>query len=179
MMYIIPNFIMPLFNKFEILEDGPLKTSINELSEKIKFPLTKIYKMDGSKVLLNFINYLFKYKCLKAFNKILIIKRSAHSNAFFYGFGKNKRIVLFDTLFNHLNNEEILAVMGHELGHWKFNHFWKQMIISFVNIFVIFYVYSFFRNDESLFVSFGFNEKSILIGTTLFVSILEPLNYFV
>lgn len=87
--------------------------------------------------------------------------------------------MLFDTLFNHLNNEEILAVMGHELGHWKFNHFWKQMIISFVNVFVIFYVYSFFRNDESLFVSFGFNEKSILIGTMLFVSILEPLNYFV
>lgn len=80
MSFIFPNFIQPLFNKFEDLEEGTLKKDIYELAGKIHFPLTKIYVMDGS-------------------------KRSAHSNAYFFGFWKNKRIVLFDTLLKHLNDK--------------------------------------------------------------------------
>lgn len=75
MLTIYPNFIAPLFNKFEELENGELKTAINKLANLIKFPLKKILKMDGS-------------------------KRSAHSNAYFFGFWKDKRIVLYDTLIN-------------------------------------------------------------------------------
>jgi len=73
MMWIVPNFIMPLFNKYEDIEDGSLKTKIQDLAKSQEFPLKKLYKMDGS-------------------------KRSAHSNAFLFGFGSNKRIVIFDTL---------------------------------------------------------------------------------
>lgn len=107
LMWLYPNFIAPLFNKFEELEENDLRKSINELAGSINFPLKKIYKMDGS-------------------------KRSAHSNAYFFGFGSNKRIVLFDTLIEQLNNEEITAVLAHELGHWKMKHLPKQLALEFV-----------------------------------------------
>lgn len=107
MIWIYPNFIAPLFNTFKELEDGELKTNINELAHSINFPLKKIYVMDGS-------------------------KRTAHSNAYFFGFGSNKRIVLFDTLLNQLSTQEIVAVLGHELGHWKMKHMPKQLFISIV-----------------------------------------------
>ena len=97
MMTIVPVFIMPLFNKYEPLEDSDLKTQIYALADRIKYPLNKLFVMDGS-------------------------KRSSHSNAFMFGFGKNKRIVLFDTLMNQVSDGEILAILGHELGHWKLGH---------------------------------------------------------
>jgi len=86
LMTIYPNWIAPLFNKYTELEDGTLKTKINNLASKLNFPLTKLYVVDGS-------------------------KRSNHSNAYFYGFGKNKRIVLFDTLIKQLGEDEIEAVL--------------------------------------------------------------------
>jgi STE24 endopeptidase len=89
MMTIVPVFIMPLFNKYESLEDGNLKTRIYELADTLKYPLTKLFVMDGS-------------------------KRSSHSNAFMFGFGKHKRIVLFDTLIEQVHEDEILAILGHE-----------------------------------------------------------------
>jgi STE24 endopeptidase len=91
-MWIYPNFIQPLFNTFKELEDGDLKNKITNLAKILEFPLKKIYEMDQS-------------------------QRSAHSNAYLYGFWKNKRIVLFDTLIKKLDNEEILAVLCHEFGH--------------------------------------------------------------
>ena len=90
MMTIVPVVIMPLFNKYEPLPDGPLKTSIEELAASIHYPLKKLFVMDGS-------------------------KRSSHSNAFMFGFGSNKRIVLFDTLLEQVEDDEILAILGHEL----------------------------------------------------------------
>jgi STE24 endopeptidase len=84
---------MPLFNKYEPLEDGNLKTRIYELADSVKYPLTKLFVMDGS-------------------------KRSSHSNAFMFGFGNNKRIVLFDTLMEQVEEDEILAILGHELGQY-------------------------------------------------------------
>jgi STE24 endopeptidase len=87
MIMIYPTFIQPLFNTFKPLEEGELKTKINALASRISFPLTKIFVVDGS-------------------------KRSSHSNAYFFGFFKNKRIVLFDTLLQDMNNEEILGVLG-------------------------------------------------------------------
>lgn len=84
---------MPLFNKYEPLEDGNLKTRIYSLADSVKYPLTKLFVMDGS-------------------------KRSSHSNAFMFGFGNNKRIVLFDTLLEQVEEDEILAILGHELGQY-------------------------------------------------------------
>lgn len=87
MITIFPTFIQPLFNKFSPLEDGPLKDQIEALAKSVEFPLTKLYVIDGS-------------------------KRSSHSNAYFFGLFKNKRIVLFDTLLEDSTHEEILAILG-------------------------------------------------------------------
>ena len=126
LMTIYPSCIAPLFDKYTPLPEGNLRTRIEALAKQIDFPLTKLYVVEGS-------------------------KRSAHSNAYFYGFFKNKRIVLYDTLledYTPLNEdsaesekeevkekktgcstEEVLAVLGHELGHWKLNHVLKGIII--------------------------------------------------
>lgn len=95
--FVVPTLIMPLFNKFTPLADGEIRHRIERLAERVNFPLTKLYTMDGS-------------------------TRSAHSNAFFYGFWKNKRIVLFDTLETQMDPAEIEAVVAHELGHWQHQH---------------------------------------------------------
>ena len=91
-MWVYPNFIQPLFNTFKELEEGELKKGIFALAKRVNYPLTKIYEMDES-------------------------KRSAHSNAYLFGFWKNKRIVLFDTLIKNLENKEIESCLAHELGH--------------------------------------------------------------
>ena len=90
MMYLAPTYIMPLFNKFKPLEDGELKTAIQEMSEKCQFPLTEVYEIDGS-------------------------KRSTKANAFFTGLGKNKKIALFDTLIKNNGVGELVAVLAHEM----------------------------------------------------------------
>lgn len=95
MMTVYPVVIMPMFNKYEPLPEGSLKDQIYALAGQLKFPLTKLFVMDGS-------------------------KRSSHSNAFMFGFFKNKRIVLFDTLMEQVHDEEILAILGHELGKSSF-----------------------------------------------------------
>jgi STE24 endopeptidase len=152
MITIYPHFIAPLFNKFTELEEGKLKEKINALAKKVDFPLTKVFVIDGS-------------------------KRSSHSNAYFFGLGKNKRIVLYDTLLKQMSDEEILAVLCHELGHWQYGHMWKQMINAFLQIFVIFYLYGFFSTNDQLFQSFGFDEKSIIIGIGLFMRLYAPISF--
>ena len=105
-MWIYPNFIAPLLNKFEDLEEGDLRKKLEKLAESVNYPLKKIYVMDAS-------------------------RRTAHSNAYLYGFGKNKRIVLFDTLVKQLDPPQIEAVLCHELGHWKMSHSIKNMVVAF------------------------------------------------
>ncbi|GAY51453.1 hypothetical protein CUMW_134310, partial [Citrus unshiu] len=98
MMTLYPVLIAPLFNKFTPLPEGELREKIEKLASSLKFPLKKLFVVDGS-------------------------TRSSHSNAYMYGFFKNKRIVLYDTLIQQCkNDEEIVAVIAHELGHWKLNH---------------------------------------------------------
>ncbi|KAE7999455.1 hypothetical protein FH972_003885 [Carpinus fangiana] len=98
MMTLYPILIAPLFNKFTPLPDGELRVKIEKLASSLNFPLKKLFVVDGS-------------------------TRSSHSNAYMYGFFKNKRIVLYDTLIQQCkNDEEIVAVIAHELGHWKLNH---------------------------------------------------------
>ncbi|KAJ8450256.1 hypothetical protein Cgig2_033450 [Carnegiea gigantea] len=98
MMFIYPVLVAPLFNKFTPLPNGELRKKIENLAASLKFPLKKLYVVDGS-------------------------TRSSHSNAYMYGFFSNKRIVLYDTLLQQCkNDEEVVAVLAHELGHWKLNH---------------------------------------------------------
>ncbi|KAJ2994140.1 CAAX prenyl protease 1 [Globomyces sp. JEL0801] len=149
-MAIFPTFIQPLFNKYTALEEGSLKKKIDALAGKLKFPLTKVYVVDGS-------------------------KRSGHSNAYFYGFFGNKRIVIFDTLLKQCNEEEVIAVLAHELGHWNYNHVFKRLVIAQLHIFVLFYMFSRFVNLLSIYQSFGFESKSVLIGFLLFQYIYAPV----
>lgn len=147
---IYPTFIQPLFNTFTPLEDGDLKKGINELAKKIDFPLTKIFVVDGS-------------------------KRSGHSNAYFFGFFKNKRIVLFDTLLETSTLEETFAVLAHELGHWKLNHILKNLVFSNIHSFIMYYLVGFALWYEPLFQVFGFQDKPVVIGFLLFSYLYAPV----
>ena len=135
MMTIVPVFIMPLFNKYEPLPDGPLKTRIYELAGQLKYPLTKLFVMDGS-------------------------KRSSHSNAFMFGFGNNKRIVLFDTLLTQVHEDEILAILGHELGHWKLGHTLANFVVQQLYFGAAFYFFSLTFGATDLYTAFGFNDPA-------------------
>ena len=132
MMTIVPVVIMPMFNKYEPLKESELKTRIYALADQLKYPLTKLFVMDGS-------------------------KRSSHSNAFMFGFGKNKRIVLFDTLMEQVTDDEILAILGHELGHWKLGHTWSNFIVTQLYTGASFYCFSLCYNSTDLYRAFGFD----------------------
>lgn len=198
---IYADYIAPLFDRFTPLPEGELRTNIEALASSIDFPLKKLYVVEGS-------------------------KRSTHSNAYFYGFYKNKRIVLFDTLLQEpikmegaaektedqteeterdqagdapekdqaqktedeaqlpkkkkpqgCTNEEILAVLSHELGHWKLNHNLKNLIIGQVNTFFSFMVFGFLIDRSELYEAFGFNTKPTIIGLVIiFQFIFSPYN---
>ena len=105
-MWLFPSVIAPMFNKFQPLEREDLKARIEQLAQRCGFTLNGLFVMDGS-------------------------KRSSHGNAYFTGVGNSKRIVFFDTLLNKLNEDEIEAVLAHELGHFKYNHIRKRMLLSF------------------------------------------------
>jgi len=154
MMTIYPNVIAPWFNKFDPLPDGELKTAIEALAASISFPLTKLFVVDGS-------------------------KRSGHSNAYFYGFFKNKRIVLYDTLLTQMNNQEVLAVLCHELGHWKFNHVIKMLVISNVDTLFSFFLFGQFMYWNQMYFDFGFTTvQPTIIGLLIFFQfIMSPINH--
>lgn len=154
MMTIVPVVIMPLFNKYEPLPDGDLKTSIYKLADSLKYPLTKLFVMDGS-------------------------KRSSHSNAFMFGFGKNKRIVLFDTLMNQVHDEEILAILGHELGHWKLGHTLSNFVITQVYSGAAFLIFSLCYTSTDLYRAFGFDAgptPTIIALLIFFQTIWAPVD---
>ena len=102
MMEIYPNLIQPLFNTFTELEEGPLKTEIDKMAESLNFPVKKVFLIDGS-------------------------KRSSHSNAYQYGFGNNKRIVIYDTLIKQCPQKEVMSILWHELGHWYHGHIYQLL----------------------------------------------------
>ncbi|XP_028552043.1 CAAX prenyl protease 1 homolog isoform X2 [Dendrobium catenatum] len=144
MMTIYPVLIAPLFNKFTPLPDGELREKIEKLAASLKFPLKKLFVIDGS-------------------------TRSSHSNAYMYGFFKNKRIVLYDTLIQQCKNEdEVVAVIAHELGHWKLNHTVFSFIAVQIITFLQFGGYTLVRNSKELFQSFGFDTQPVLIGLLIF-----------
>ncbi len=150
MQYVAPTWIMPLFNKFEPLEDGELREAIEEYADKVNFPLQGIYVMDGS-------------------------KRSSKSNAFFTGFGKNKRIALFDTLIENHTTEELVAVLAHEIGHYKKKHIVKNMVISTMHTGVMFALLSIFLNVPGLFEAFYMEEMSVYAGLVFFGLLYSPV----
>ena len=154
LMYVAPVWIMPLFNKFEPLEDGELKDAINDFASKEDFALQGVFKMDGS-------------------------KRSSKANAFFTGFGKNRRIVLFDTLIESMSTEELVAVLAHEMGHCKKKHITKQLVISLLSMGLIFFLIQTMLNNPGLFEAYKVENLSVYASLVFITPLLEPINYIV
>lgn len=155
MMTLYPILIAPLFNKFTPLPEGELREKIEKLAASLKFPLKKLFVVDGS-------------------------TRSSHSNAYMYGFFNNKRIVLYDTLIQQCKNgEEVVAVIAHELGHWKLNHTMYNFIIIQLLTILQFGGYTIVRNSKDLFLSFGFDTQPVLIGLIIFQHTVTPLQHLV
>ena len=148
--YIAPTWIMPLFNKFTPLEEGDLKTAIDEYTKKVDFPLKGTFMIDGS-------------------------KRSSKSNAFFIGFGKNKRIALYDTLIENHSTEELVSVLAHEVGHYKKKHIQKKLVISVIHTGVLFFLLSLFLNSEGLFDAFYMETISVYAGLIFFGMLYAPV----
>jgi len=150
---IYPLVIAPIFNKFSELEDGPLRERLFALAEKTSFKASGIYVMDGS-------------------------RRSAHSNAYFTGFGKARRIVLFDTLIKQLSHEELEAVLAHEIGHFKKKHILKRLIFSLAFAFFLFYGLSLILYYAPLYRAFGFMEASLPALLVILSFLIGPISFF-
>ena len=144
--YIAPTWIMPLFNKFVPLEEGELKSAIMQYAGTVHFPLSGVYVLDGS-------------------------KRSAKANAFFTGFGKRKRIALFDTLISAHTVQELVAVLAHEIGHFKKKHIIINMVLSLLNLGALFFLLSLFMKNRLLFDAFYMKDLSVY-GSLIFFSLL-------
>jgi STE24 endopeptidase len=153
MLWFYPVVIAPLFNKFEPIENLGLVERIRNLMEKVGLRVKGVLKMDAG-------------------------KRSKHTNAYFTGIGKTKRIVLYDTLLESHPEEEILGVLAHEVGHWKKRHVLKQIILLEVLSFAVFYIVSEFLKWPLLYQTFGFEEPTVYIGIFLTGALLSPLGYF-
>ena len=145
------HIIAPMFNKFTPLEKGGLRSAIEAYAEKVKFPLTRIDVMDGS-------------------------RRSSHSNAYFSGFGKSKRVALFDTLLTKHNTEEIVSVVAHEVGHYKKKHIILGTILSVLETGVMLFVFRFIMSDSDLFLVFGVEQVSVYAGVIFFSLLYAPVN---
>jgi len=148
--YVAPTWIMPLFNKFEPLENGELKDKILGYAEKVKYSLAGVFVMDGS-------------------------RRSTKSNAFFTGFGRHKRIALFDTLIEKHSTDELLTILAHEIGHYKKKHVLIGMAISIVHMGIIFYLLSLFLTQQALFDAFLMDTMSIYTGFLFFGMLYSPV----
>jgi STE24 endopeptidase len=151
--WLYPKVIAPMFNKFEPIEDETLKKGIDELLEHAGFHLKGLFKMDAS-------------------------TRSRHSNAYFTGIGKFKRIVLFDTLINTHTLKEITAVLAHELGHLKKGHIKKQLGASIIISFVALYVIAKLLAWQGLYITFGFQGIIPYAGLFLLTIIGKPVIFF-
>ena len=143
--------ISPMFNKFTPLDDGELRTAIEKYTKLINFPLARIDIMDGS-------------------------KRSAHSNAYFSGFGKSRRIAIFDTLVDKHSTEEIVSVVAHEVGHYKLKHIIQGTVIGIIETGVMLFVFSKIMNDLDLFGIFGVGDLSVHAGLIFFSMLYAPVS---
>jgi len=151
--FIAPTWIMPLFNKFTPLENDELKSAIRNYADSVHFSLKDIFIMDGS-------------------------RRSAKANAFFTGFGKNKRIALFDTMVGKHSTEEIVAVVAHEVGHYKRRHILKGMVTGILQTGITLFLLGIFLSHSGLFLAFGLSGTPVYAGLIFFGMLLAPVDFF-
>jgi STE24 endopeptidase len=151
--WLAPTLILPLFNKFTPMADGPLLRAIHAMAEKCGFPLAEISVMDGS-------------------------KRSTKANAFFTGFGKTKKIALYDTLVEEQTQDELVAVLAHEIGHFKLRHIVQRLAVSVVQAAALFFLLGLVIDGDTfsraLFDAFGVEKISPHVGLVLFGLLFAP-----
>ncbi len=145
------SLILPIFNKLSPLEEGELKSLIQSYSEKVGFPLQKIMVIDGS-------------------------KRSSKSNAFFSGLGKTKKVVFYDTLLNNHENGELMAILAHEVGHYKKKHIQISLFLSIIQMGIILYILSLFVFSQNLSLALGYPEVSVAINLIAFGILFSPIS---
>ena len=151
--FLYPVLIMPLFNKFEPLDDEQFKKPIEKLLEKVDFKSKGLFVMNAS-------------------------LRSTHGNAFFTGFGKNKRIVFFDTLLKTINPDEMEAILGHELGHYKLGHIRKILISSLVFGFLGFYILNEIFKSDNFFIAHGLENLTVYSKFLMFYLVVGSYTFF-
>ena len=150
MQYFYSELIVPLFNKQKPLEEGPLREAIEAFAEKAGFQIENIYVMDSS-------------------------KRSTKANAYFTGFGKKKRVVLFDTLIEQLSTDEIVGVLAHEIGHYKHNHLVKGMISSTISSLITFWLFSLVIDSPVVAGAALCDQPSFWVNLAVFSMLLSPV----
>ena len=148
---IAPVLILPMFNKFIPLEQGDLRKVIQNYADSQNFRMKEIFKMDGS-------------------------RRSSKSNAFFIGFGRFKRIALFDTLIQRHTTDELVSVLAHEIGHYKKKHILKRVIISIFTNGLMFFILSLFINNPQLFQAFKMQNVSVYASLVFFGILYTPIS---
>ena len=148
--FFAPRYLMPLFNDFEPLEEGALRDKIFSYADEVDFPVDDVYVMDGS-------------------------RRSNKANAFFTGFGANRRIVLFDTLVEQLSDDELLSVVAHEMGHYKLHHIPQRIAISVIQTGVLFLLLSVFLEVKGLFQAFYVDQPTVYTGLLFFGLLYSPV----
>lgn len=148
--YLAPSWILPLFMKFSPLEDEELRAELDGLAEKTGFPLTEVSVVDAS-------------------------NRSSHANAFFTGFGKRKRIALFDTLLERHSHGEVTAVLAHEIGHWSLGHIWRGSVLSIIQMGGFLALLGWVLGNSAVYAAFGVAEPSVHVGLALFGILTTPL----
>jgi STE24 endopeptidase len=153
MVVIFPTLIAPLFNKFEPLKEGEFKQRILSMAEKIGFKTGGIFTMDGS-------------------------RRSSHSNAYFTGLGKAKRIVLFDTLADQMTTDQGVAVLAHEMGHYKMKHIRRMLVLRSLFLLAGLYVLSRLVDYPPFFQAFGFDAPSNHAALVLFSLLAGPATFY-
>jgi len=148
---LFPHVIWPLFNKFTKIEKEGVTEKVEALCKEVKYPLKKLYQMDGS-------------------------KRSGHANAMLFGLWKNKQIVFYDTIIEMLDIEEILAVLAHELGHWYYSHTVRGFFISTFQFVGIMAGFNVVFHDKLMYKAFGFDNAVAVVGLILYSKMLTPLD---
>ena len=143
--------IVPIFNKLEVLGDGDLKKKLDNFSAKVKFPITNIFVINGS-------------------------KRSKKANAFFSGFGRNKKVVLYDTLIKNHTADELVAVLAHEIGHYKLNHVKTNMVISILTTGFMLFILSNFIFNSDISYALGGNVSFRHLEIFAFFIIYSPIS---
>lgn len=148
--WVAPTWIFPLFNKFKPLEEGELRSAVLAYAARVGFPLEGLFVIDGS-------------------------RRSTKANAFFTGFGKRKRVALFDTLIEKHSTEELVAVVAHEIGHYKRHHILQGLVVALLQTGLVFFLLSRVLVEPELYAAFGVATPSVHAGLVFFGLLYTPL----